>query len=59
MRERVCAYCGERIKGLFMEMTVNTLTELQSSMKKVDLHPECYEEVWGKAHKAEEKSNDC
>lgn len=53
MRERTCAYCGKTIKGLFVEMTVNKLSNRQTSMEKVDLHPECFTEVWSKAHKAE------
>lgn len=58
MRERTCAYCGKRIKGLWIEMTVNTLQEKQSSMKKVDLHPDCFDEVWGKCHRKESEHED-
>lgn len=39
-------------------MTVNTLQEKQSSMKKVDLHPDCFDEVWGKCHRKESEHED-
>lgn len=54
MRERVCAYCGERIHGKFYEMAVTFRRGKQSSVKKVDLHPECYQKVWEKCEYKEE-----
>ena len=51
IRERICAYCGEPIKGKFVEMSVTTRVFANSDMRKVDLHPECFDEVWGKARK--------
>lgn len=51
MKNRTCAYCGETIRGMWIELTVNTLAEKKSGMKKVDLHPKCFDEVWGKCEK--------
>lgn len=48
MRERTCAYCGERIEGMHMEIRVSIIDWQNSSMKKVDLHPECFDTVWSK-----------
>lgn len=55
IRERICAYCGEPIKGKFVEMSVTTRVFANSDMKKVDLHPECFGEVWGKVRKDDEE----
>ena len=48
MRDRTCAYCGELIKGRWIELSVSDIAEKKSSMKKVDLHPQCFEEIWSK-----------
>ena len=55
MRERVCAYCGEEIHGKFFEVALTFRRGREGNMRKVDLHPACFDEVWGKVRKDDEE----
>lgn len=60
MRERICAYCGEEIHGKFLEVALTFRRGREGNMRKVDLHPACFDEVWGKCEfKEGDYDEDC